>query len=126
MSETEIKILLDRYADKKAYVDLIELQAAEERDAILTPEIKAQLAEIDQRVNDRQADVSGELIALDAAIKAAMLEHGASVKGTFLHAIYVKGRVTWDSKKLDGLVLAYPFLEGCRKVGDPSVTFRKV
>jgi hypothetical protein len=55
-----------------------------------------------------------------------VIAHGASVKAKFLHAVFTKGRVSWDTKMLDGLALAFPRLNEARKEGDPSVSLRKI
>ncbi|CAK0771531.1 hypothetical protein CCP3SC15_4350001 [Gammaproteobacteria bacterium] len=40
-------------------------------------------------------------------------------------AVYTKGRVSWDSKKLDGMMILVPELASARKEGEPSVSIRK-
>ncbi len=41
-------------------------------------------------------------------------------------AVWSKGRETWDTKSLDGYALAHPEIASLRKVGDPSVSIRKI
>ena len=41
-------------------------------------------------------------------------------------AQYNHGRVTYDSKRLDGLALAYPAINECKKTGDPYVVLKPV
>jgi len=48
------------------------------------------------------------------------------VKGRELEAVYVKGRISWDNKALDGYAAAHPEIGAFRKQGDPSVSIRGV
>ena len=67
----------------------------------------------------------GDTLAIaEKAVKAAVLAGGETVKAGGLHAIITAGRVTWDSKKLDGYMAAHPELARFRKVSPPSVTIR--
>ena len=63
---------------------------------------------------------------LEAEIRSDVLAFQESVKADKLHAIYVKGRVTWDGKGLDGYSVANPQVLTFRKQGEPSVTIRSV
>uniref|UniRef100_A0A6H1Z9L0 Uncharacterized protein n=1 Tax=viral metagenome TaxID=1070528 RepID=A0A6H1Z9L0_9ZZZZ len=126
MNEDEIKQKLDLLADHQAQRDAIALQKAELADAILTTEIKAQLAEIDAEFAGKTEAVNANIAVLETEVKQAVVEHGTSVKGTFLHAIWNKGHVSWDTRSLDGYAVAHPELLSFRKEGEPSVSLRKV
>ena len=67
-----------------------------------------------------------EYDALEAEVKQEVIEAGQTIKGSCLQACYAKGRVSWDTKMLDGYVVAHPEVEQFRKVGEPSVSIRKV
>jgi len=90
---------------------------------VLTDEVKAKLLEIDAKFDPRIAAI-GEYISLtESQIKTAVVDAGESVKGVGIHAVYMKGRVSWDGKSLDGYAAAHPEILTFRKVGDPSVSF---
>ena len=63
---------------------------------------------------------------LESQVKTAVIEGGATAKGGALQAVFNKGRVSWDSRKLEGLMIAFPKLEEARKQGDPYVAIKKV
>ncbi len=70
--------------------------------------------------------VLGAIVGIDTLtekVKAAFIENGESVKGASLHAVYSKGRVSWE---LEGLMMIIPQLKDARKEGDPSVTIRRI
>ena len=95
-------------------------------DAIMTDEIKAKIAEVEAEYSGKSEAVTEKIAALESEVKELVKENGASVKGQFIHAVFTKGRVTWDSKQLDGLMIAVPQLAQARKEGEPSVSLRKI
>ena len=121
-----IEILLDQLSDYQAQRSLIEIKKQELIDGIYTQEIKVKLQEIDAEFTTQYEGVDANITAITEQIKQAVIANGESVKGSFLHAVYAKGRVSWDSKKLDGLALVIPEVLKARKEGDPSVSIRKI
>lgn len=121
-----IQSMLDRLAELRAAPDAIRLQKQALIDTVLTDEIRSKLAEIDAEFSEPLQVAEAAAAALETEIKNAVILHGATIKGSALMAVWNKPRVTWDTAKLDGLMLAFPQLEGARKVGEPSITIRKV
>lgn len=124
MNETQIKELLDRLAEYQSERDAANLEKQALIDAVYTPEIKQRMAEIEAEFAGKTEAVNENIMALETEIKAAVISHGASVKGSFFHAVFAKGRVSWDTKSLDGYAAAHPELTAFRKEGDPSVSIR--
>jgi len=124
MTEDDIKQKLDRLAEYQSERDaaMLEKQALIER--IYTAEIKAKMAEIEAEFAGKTEAVNENIAALEAEIKQAVTAHGSSVKGTLYHAVFAKGRVSWDTKSLDGYATAHPELLTFRKEGEPSVSIR--
>jgi hypothetical protein len=94
---------------------------------------KAQIISLSVDLSDIDAEYDPLLDAatenantITQAIKAAVIENGATVKGAHLMAVYSKPRVTWDGKILDGYAVAHPEINAARKVGEPSVSIRSV
>lgn len=56
--------------------------------------------------------------------KEMVLAIQETVKGAELQAVVNSGRVTWDSKGLEGYAVANPAVLHFRKVGEASVTIR--
>lgn len=125
MDEQEIKQKLDQLAEHQSQRDAISLQKQSLIDEILTAEIKAKLAEIDTEFADKTSAVNENIASLEAEVKDAVRVLGVSVKANFLHAVWVKGRVSWDTKAMDGYAVAHPEILFMRKEGDPSVSLRK-
>ncbi len=117
---------LDELAELYAQRDISEMEKKRLIDEVMTAEIKAKIAEIEAEFLGRGESVSEKIAELEAEVKEAVKTAGASVKGQFLHAVFTKGRVTWDSKALDGYAKAHPELAEYRKEGEPSVSLRKV
>ena len=117
---------LDALAELMAQEDVIRLEKGALKAAILTEEIKQQLADIDLEFMDQEETVK-ELIALAREqVKAAVILHEASVRGERMTAVYTRPRSSWDGRKLVGYAQAHPEILAFRSFGAPSVSFRKV
>jgi hypothetical protein len=125
MNEDRIKIILNELAEYQAHKDLINLQKQELVETILTPEIKAKIAEIESEFAGKSDIVDSAITKLTEQVKGLVLALGSSVKGDHLHAIFGKGRISWDAKGLDGFAVGHPEILYMRKEGDPSVSIRK-
>jgi hypothetical protein len=124
MEEVEIKSLLDKLADFKAQFDVMRLDYDRLRDETIPPEVKTKLNELDVEFADKHAGIARNIASLEEEIKKDVLDFGTSVKGTSLHAVFAKGRVTWDGKTLDKFVNQYPEIGVARNEGEPSVSLR--
>lgn len=89
-------------------------------------QVAARKAEIIAEFGDKAAAVVDNIDKLTGEIKEAVKAEGKTVKGKAYQAVYVKGRVTWITDMLDGMIVAFPALAKARKEGEPSVTIRKV
>lgn len=128
MNETEIQALLDRLAGFQAQKDALELKKKELIEAVLTPEIKAQLAEIDAEFAPDFEAADKNYAELKDVVEAEVKALGKSVKGKFLFAVWNKGRAGgWDTAKLEGMAELIPEIKTARKPdGEPTVSFRAV
>ena len=115
---------LNLLADLRAQTDIIKIHFDDLRAEILTPEIKAALAEIDAEYQTAIEALNTGIATLETEIKAEVIQGGATVKGAHLQAVYNKGRVSWDTKALDGYAAGHPEIMPFRKVGEPSVSIR--
>ena len=118
----KLEMLANLYAQR----DLLPLHKKEAIAQALPPEMVKALEDIEAEFSDTEQAVANNIAALEAEIKAAVIVNGSTIKGTAFMAVWNKGRVSWDSKLLDGFLMAHPELEKARKVGEPSVTPRKV
>jgi Ni,Fe-hydrogenase III component G len=117
---------LDQLAELQFQRDVMGIKKQELVNAILTPEIKAKLAEIEAEFSGQVEEVDQKISRLTEQIKINVLQEGVSVKGHYLHAVYQKGRVSWDTKKLEGLMMVIPQVSEARREGEPSVSIRKI
>jgi hypothetical protein len=124
--EDEIKRMLDELAELRSKMDNLRLTADGERASIITPEIKRELALIDAGLEDDLEPLLETAKTLENQIKAAVVSHGAKVKSERLQAVYVKPRVSWDGKMLDGLAMVIPDVARARSEGKPSVRIQEV
>jgi hypothetical protein len=124
--ESEIKTLLDKLADIRSQLDVLRLDKEDAINQVLTPEIRKAISDIEIEFGEKAEAATTNASELEAALKSMMINHGASVKGQRLQAVYVSPKVTWDAKALDGYAMAHPKLFAFRKEGEPSVQIRVV
>lgn len=117
---------LDQLANFMAQRDVLNLQKQELIDQVLTPEIKARLEEIEAEFGGRMEAVDANIAELEAEVRQQVLQHGSSVKGTFLRVSWHKGRVSWDTRSLDHYAHQHPEIIAFRKQGEPYVSIQKV
>lgn len=121
-----IRRLMEDIATRKAALaELARWKMHAER-AILTEAQRAELDSIDATYRTE----SDPLLALqrdkEDELKSHILRHEASVKHAGLHAVYVKGRITWDAAKLEGYAMAHPEINAAKTVAKPTVSIREV
>jgi len=117
---------LERLHDLKEQQGEIKHQFEILRDEIFTPEVRAMLKALDEDEQLSLAEINDRIEELTADIKRLVLKQGSSIKSEHLHAVYMKGRVSWNTKALDGVAAIYPEVAALKKVGKPSVSIRAI
>jgi hypothetical protein len=78
-----------------------------------------------ERELDSEVDTLNDRISeLSSRVKEDVLEMGETFKTPLMMAMYCKGRVSWDTKSLDGYAAAHPEILGFKKTGKPSVSIK--
>ena len=125
MSDTVVT-KLNELADLRSSLDAVALEKQAMIDSILTPEIKAKIAEIEAEFAGKAETANEKASVLETEIKELVKAGAVTVKSAFLMAVYAKGRVSWDPKSLDGYAIGHPEILNFRKEGDPSVSIRRI
>lgn len=148
----EIRWALAEIDRKRALV--MERKSAHQRDkerevALLREEVERQRLEIQTEVDEkvkatydavaqRRLDIEDEFAGkkenadksisyLKKQIENAMKEFGKTVKSEHRMAVYVSGRVTWNTDGLDEFIIqGHEELKPFRKVGEPSIQIRNL
>ncbi len=126
MSATEIEKQLDQLANFQAEKDYLALHKKELIDQVLTPEIKARLEEIEEEFAGRTQAVEDNIAVLEEEIRHAVIQHGETIRGTFLRAVWNQGRITWDSKAMERYSQTHPEVLAYRKQGEPFISIKKI
>ena len=116
--------LLDEYSNNLAGIDLLNGERQAMIDKVITPEIKAQLENIDAQIDPLIANTISRNQELIELIKAEVIAAGQTISGDHHQAVYSKPRVSWDSKGLEGYAVAHPEILAFRSVGSPSVSLK--
>lgn len=88
-------------------------------------DIDAQITQLQTQRATRTADQDAAIADLENRIRKSTIARGETVHGTDLLAVYVSGRVTWDTKALDGYAVAHPEVSQFRITGEPTVQIRR-
>lgn len=126
MERYEIEQALDQISEIHDQVMQLSAERQTALDSVIPAEVKQQMDAVDLEYAGKISAASQNSKELEDQVRAAVLELGESVRGKSIHAIWMKGRVSWDSAKLEGLMIAIPALKEVRKEGDPSVSLRGV
>jgi multidrug efflux pump subunit AcrA (membrane-fusion protein) len=120
--------LMAHYEDIRFRAELAEADCQTARDAILTPEQRQQLADLEERHKEDMEEIQETLKAAEARVKQAVAARGESVKGEHCHAVWNKPRTSWDTKGLvDWFERNAPdALEQFMREGEPSVSIRLI
>jgi len=122
----DTKQKLDQLAELYAQRDLIAVEKQKLLDTAMPEEVRKAIADINTEFAPKEAAISEVIDNTTADVKADVIADGMSVKGNFLHAVFTSGRVSWDTRGLDGYAAAHPEVAQFKKQGDPSVAIRKV
>lgn len=122
---TDLIAKIDALADARDRITATRLEWEALRDRIMEP-IKKELADLDAEFTPLLEAAQEQAATLENEVRADVLTAGASVKGSRLHVIWQKGRVSWDGKSLDGYAAAHPEVLRFRKEGEPSVSIRNI
>lgn len=120
----EIITLLDQLAEIESQIDVLNIERTIARKAAIPAEVQAELDAIEAEFQSKKDAAEANVVELRDRIDPLVLEHGASVKGERMTAVYMKPRITWDAKALDGYAINHPELFAFRKEGKPTVTVR--
>jgi hypothetical protein len=125
---TTIVELLDAIAEYQAERDALTLKKQELIDAVLTPEIRKQIEDIEGEFCLKSAAAIENIDRMTAEVKALVLKAGSTVKGSYLMAVWAKGREGgWDNGKLKGFAMAHPEILAAKNPdGEPTVSIRKI
>ena len=119
----QITAKLNELSEVQAAVELTRLDYEAKR-AELLKAVQTELDALDAEYNPLFDSSTARVATLEAEIKNAVLQYGASVKGSRLFAVFAQGRVSWDTKQLDHYAAAHPEIVTFRKQGNPFVSLR--
>lgn len=125
MNKQEIESLLIERAKLNAEVAQFRNGYDLMRKKLIPEEIQKQLNEVDAEETQALNGLVVKLAELESSIKNETIALGetVSVKGVG-QAVFNRGRVSWNTDGLDGLMVAVPQLAQFRKQGEPYITLK--
>ena len=97
-------------------------------DNLLGEELRMEIEALKEELEPAKEAVREEVSRIKKEISEAIKLHGASVKGDYFNAIYIKPKRRWNSDKLEGLFAANPDLniDDYSTLGSPSAQIRTI
>lgn len=92
--------------------------------AAILERVRAELDALDARFADRTAQVAETEKQAEEEARKQVLKAGQTIKVAGVQAVYMPGRVSWDSEGLEAYAQRHPELLAYRRVGQAYVTFR--
>jgi DNA repair exonuclease SbcCD ATPase subunit len=117
--------LFQEYDNLKSQAEYLQLEKTRLTAEAIPEEVRARLDEIEAEFGDKAEFVQQNIAAIEAQIITQVKDAGETKKGAGWSAVYYKGRISWDTKKLDGMIALIPQLSTARNEGEPYVTFRR-
>ncbi len=119
----DIVAKLEELAELRAAAEITRLDYEAKRVEILQA-VQAELDALEAEYAPLLETVRERAEALEAGIKAEVIENGASVRGSQLQAVYARGRTSWDTAGLEAYAERHPEVHDYRRQGAPSVSLR--
>lgn len=120
----DTKEKLNELAEMRAQVDLIALEKKKLIDGLIPPEILQQIADVETEFAPKFESMQKSISAVEEAIKQETIALGTTIHGDLLDAVFASGRESWETKGLDGYMVAHPEIAQFKKKGNPYVTIR--
>jgi hypothetical protein len=96
----------------------------EQRRAAVLEVVRTQLEALDREFGELIHAANEAVAQREAEVREAVLQVGESVKHEGVHAVYARGRVSWDNEGLSRYAETHPEVQDFRSVGTPSVSIR--
>lgn len=114
---------LEELADTRATADSVRIEYESKRSEILKV-VQAELEALDAEYEPLIETAAARAEVLEQEIKTAVVQLGATVKGSRISAFFNRGVVSWDRKKLEDYGKLHPDVLNFRKQGEPFVALR--
>jgi hypothetical protein len=119
----ELARRLDHFQAARKFAAAVQEEYAKRQAAILE-QVRPLMDALDAEFADRLKESGEEASRLEAEVREAVLAYGASIRHAGVHAVYARGRVTWDTRGLTEYMETHPDVAEFRRVGQPSVSLR--
>lgn len=116
--------MLAALRELRAMLDAARMDMQACLDSVLTKEQHQQIADIQMEFVPRIEEMEEKIREYEQSIREVVLAAGESQVAEGVQAVYAKGRVSWDTRALDALTDAHPWLAKYKRVGEPSVSIR--
>lgn len=108
MNNKEVVVLMNKYMNTKSELARLESDKKKLTDEAMPKDVREKIAEIEAEFEGKSEKGQKDLEQLEESIKNGIVSLRESLVVKGLKATYHPGRVTWDSKGLEGLLKSNP------------------
>jgi len=116
---------LDMLAEIRAALEINRADYETKRAEILKT-VQAELDALEEEYAPLLQEPQEVISNLETEIKNDVLLNGATIKGSKYKAVYMHGRITWDTKGITKYAEVNPEILNFKKQGQPSVSIRAI
>lgn len=117
---------LDNMAEIDIKIESLALEKQKAIDSILTPEIRKMIEDINLEYAPLENAAINNRSNLENFVRKEVIGIEETVAGKALQAVFVKGKWSWDMKKIEAYLKEHPELEDMRTQGSPYVMIKKI
>ncbi len=120
---------IESFLERLHQIDRAEQDLQNEKDYLinlaLPAEVKAALTALEETFAPKLSALEAERNGVINEIKVGVTILQKRVDSAHFMAMPVSGRISWDSKGLNGYAVAHPEILQFRNIGEPSVVIRR-
>jgi len=117
--------LLNEHSENLSIIERLGIEKQTVIEDILGPEILQKITLVEETFDQKIQQISERNTAIYDTVKGETLSMGKTISGNNHMMCFVPGKISWDTKRLEGYSAAHPEILSFRIEGAPYVQMRK-
>jgi hypothetical protein len=123
--QKKLGILLG-YRQAKEKLELDRLQLIHDLTPKIPDDVQKQIDDVNSEFSGKESVADSNINRLEEEIKLLIVDYGQTVKANGLMGIFNKGRIKWNTDRLNAYAKKHKEVLDMQEQGEPYVSFRKV
>lgn len=126
MKVEEIQKLLDQLSESYDALDILRKSELDSVNKVMPPEVRQEIDAVHAEYAPKVSTAMNRIHGLEGLILGEVIKHEATISGRRHKAIFQRGKITWDTKKLNELSQRFYQILGAKKQGKSSARITRV